>query len=150
LVKEVFYEKVPLMKEKHIAFRSYVSSKLPLIIANREYLKAILFILFDNAIKYTKPKGVITFTVKKTKPEKLLFIIEDTGIGIPTDEQKNIFSKFFRARNAVKVNPNGIGLGLFYVKMIVEKQKGKIWLRSEEGKGTKFYVTLPFANKKYE
>jgi len=93
---------------------------------------------------------VITFTVKKTKPEKLLFIIEDTGIGIPTDEQKNIFSKFFRARNAVKVNPNGIGLGLFYVKMIVEKQKGKIWLRSEEGKGTKFYVTLPFANKKYE
>ena len=72
-----------------------------------------------------------------------LVSVKDTGIGIPEDEQSKIFEKFFRARNAVKYQAEGIGLGLYITKNIIERHGGKIWFESIEDRGTTFYFTLP-------
>jgi two-component system sensor histidine kinase VicK len=69
--------------------------------------------------------------------------IKDCGLGIPEDHQNKIFSKFFRAKNAVLMDTEGSGLGLYIIKAIVESSKGKIWFTSEENKGTTFWFTLP-------
>ncbi|GEM_PF-5181421 len=75
--------------------------------------------------------------------ENILISVKDSGVGIPKDVQPQIFKKFFRAKNAAKLESEGTGLGLYVNKMLAEAIGGKIWFESEEGKGTTFYVTLP-------
>lgn len=98
--------------------------------------------LLSNAIKYNKPGGEAVFLIEKSD-DNLLISIRDTGIGIPKDGQKMVFSKFFRADNAVLTETEGTGLGLFVVKSFIEESGGKIWFESEENKGTAFFVELP-------
>ena len=98
--------------------------------------------LLNNALRYTPFKGKVTISLKCDIKE-IEFSIKDNGIGIPKDQEKEIFTKFFRAVNAKKVKPEGSGLGLFVVKKIVEAHKGKIWFETEENKGTTFYFILP-------
>jgi two-component system phosphate regulon sensor histidine kinase PhoR len=71
--------------------------------------------------------------------------IQDSGIGISRDAQKRLFEKFFRAENAYTVDTEGTGLGLYLVRLIVERLGGAIACESEEGRGTLFYFTLPLA-----
>ena len=73
----------------------------------------------------------------------MLVEISDTGIGIPVQEQKNVFDEFFRATNARRTERDGTGLGLSIVKHIVERHGGQISVDSEEGRGTTFRLTLP-------
>ncbi len=73
--------------------------------------------------------------------------MEDTGVGIPEDQQARVFSKFFRGANVVKMETEGTGLGLFIVKNVIEAHGGKIWFESEEGKGAKFHLTIPIKKK---
>jgi two-component system sensor histidine kinase VicK len=75
--------------------------------------------------------------------KKILFKVEDQGIGIANDQQKRVFSRFFRASNALKTETEGTGLGLFIAKNIIEAHGGEIWFESEEDRGTTFYFTLP-------
>lgn len=105
--------------------------------------------LVSNAIKYTPENGEINIKIKK-EGENALIVVKDTGYGIPKDAQSKIFTKFYRADNVRTQDPNGNGLGLYIVKAIVEKSKGKIWFESEEDKslpagrhGTTFFVSLP-------
>lgn len=98
--------------------------------------------LIENAIKYTKTGGRITIVVEP-KESSILVKISDTGIGIPQDAQQKVFSRFFRAQNAVREVTDGSGLGLFIVQRIVEKNHGRIWFESTEGTGTTFFVELP-------
>jgi len=105
-------------------------------------LKLVIENLMDNAIRYVKHEGRIEVRLEKKK-EKVLFSIKDNGIGIPKSEQKYIFQKFFRAKNAVKERTRGNGLGLYVCKTIINNLGGKIWFKSEEGKGTTFYFFLP-------
>jgi signal transduction histidine kinase len=69
--------------------------------------------------------------------------LRDSGIGIAKEDQSRIFSKFFRGAQAVRLETEGSGLGLFIVKNIIEAHGGKIWFDSEQGKGTTFYFTIP-------
>jgi len=69
--------------------------------------------------------------------------VADTGIGIPKEQHPRMFTKFFRAANAIRLETDGSGLGLFIAKNIIEKHGGKIWIESEEGKGTTVLFTLP-------
>jgi PAS domain S-box-containing protein len=102
--------------------------------------------LVENAIRYNKPGGEIKITLEE-KGKEIKFSIEDTGIGIPKDQQNRVFTKFFRAPNAMRIDTEGSGLGLYITKNIIEAHGGKIWFESEEGKGTTFYFTLPIAFK---
>ncbi len=115
---------------------------LPQAYVDPETMRAVLQNLLENAIKYTIDGGTIEIDVKK-EADKLVISIADNGIGIPKDQAKNVFVKFFRARNAIKRETDGSGLGLYISKTIVEKNGGTIWFDSVEGKGSTFYFTVP-------
>ncbi len=110
--------------------------------------KEKLAIVFDNilanAVKYTPPNGTISF--KSFRREKdIQFKISDSGIGIPKKDLDKVFSKFFRAKNAIGFETSGSGLGLYVAKNIIEKHGGTIELESEENRGTTFTITLPIS-----
>ena len=115
---------------------------LPKIFADSSQIKLVLENLIDNAIRYSKGGGKIEMWLQ-TKDRKIFFRIKDAGVGIPQDDQKFIFEKFFRAENILREQTRGSGLGLYIARSIVESSGGKIWFESEEGKGTSFYFTLP-------
>jgi signal transduction histidine kinase len=69
--------------------------------------------------------------------------VQDSGIGIPKDGQRRLFEKFYRAENALTVETEGTGLGLYLVRLVVEQSGGRIWCESEEGQGSTFVFTLP-------
>lgn len=136
----------PVMKHKRLSYSTELPSPVPLALGHKEHLTTALSIILDNAIKYTPIEGKITCKVEKRKDQKAVIIeISDTGIGIPKRACPQIFTKFFRAQNALSVRPNGSGLGLAYAKMLLERQNGEIWFNSEEGCGTTFFVSLPTA-----
>ena len=120
---------------------------LPQVIADREKLKIAIGNLLDNAIKYTSNGGDIKISLVN-KEKEIEAQVQDTGIGIPESKQKEIFSKFFRAENAMRMTPGGSGLGLFITKYIIEAHGGKIWFKSKEGEGTIFYFTIPIKGVK--
>ncbi len=120
------------------------AEKLPSLSIDKSQIKLIIENLIDNAICYSKKGGEINISVEY-KENRIYFSIKDSGIGIPKEEQKHIFDKFFRAKNSKEKNKKGIGLGLFIVKSIIEKEKGKVWFQSELGKGTTFFFYLPVA-----
>ena len=100
--------------------------------------------LLENAIRYNVDNGEVIVGVEKMKNEPFLEVsIKDTGIGIPEDELKKLFTKFFRAENALKSQTEGSGLGLYIARNVVRAHGGKIWVESHEGKGSTFYFTLP-------
>ena len=76
------------------------------------------------------------------------YSVKDSGIGIPENQQSQVFEKFFRADNAIKEIPEGSGLGLALVKSLVEGWGGKVWFESKEGAGTIFYFTVPIEGGK--
>lgn len=108
---------------------------------DRDFLQEILNNLIENAIKYT-PAGWITVNVK-ADDYNVQIIVEDTGIGIPRDETEHIFQKFYRVDNSDTREIGGTGLGLALVKQRVELMGGKIWVESEQGKGSRFIVMMP-------
>jgi signal transduction histidine kinase len=78
----------------------------------------------------------------------VVFSVKDNGIGVPEEEQKKLFERFYRASNAKAFKPGGSGLGLSIAKMLAEKIGGKISFESKENKGTTFYLRLPKVNDK--
>jgi len=115
----------------------------PMIDADKVHLTNIIYNLLDNAIKYTtEPPSIIISTRNTAKG--IVISIQDNGIGISKEIQKNIFSKFYRVPTGDIHNIKGFGLGLFYVKTITDAHHGFIKLESENGKGSRFDVYLPF------
>lgn len=96
--------------------------------------------LLSNAIKFTS-KGEIHFGFRE-KEDFVEFYVKDTGIGIPAERIATIFKRFGKVNDFVQ----GTGLGLTLCRMLVERMGGRIWLRSEEGQGSRFYFTLPLVN----
>ncbi|KAF0128409.1 MAG: PAS/PAC sensor hybrid histidine kinase [Bacteroidetes bacterium] len=118
-----------------------------IIMTDREKLYAILTNLVKNAIKYTK-EGAIEFGYhlkRSNETIELEFYVKDTGIGIPTDRQEAIFERFIQADIEDRMAYQGAGLGLAITKAYVEMLGGRIWVESEEGKGSIFYFTLPYS-----
>jgi len=115
---------------------------LPAILVDVEKITLAIQNLLDNALHYTPAGGKIIILLNYNNG-KIEFAISDTGIGIPKDQQERVFTKFFRASNAMKTDTEGSGLGLFIVKNIIEAHGGKVWFESEEGRGSTFYFNLP-------
>lgn len=104
-------------------------------------LREVITNLFDNAVKYTDA-GKITVALTGNN-EVVQFFIKDTGQGIPQEDIPHLFQKFYRVDNSATRTIGGTGLGLFICKRIVELYKGRIWVESEQGKGSTFYINLP-------
>jgi len=145
LVQSVINSYKDEIERKKIKFEfKKPEEKLPEVKIDVEKVRFVIENLFDNSIRYTYAGGTVTIFLKYNKENKEIeFSIRDTGMGIPKDQQKRIFTKFFRGANIIKVDTEGTGLGLFIAKNIIESHGGRIWFESEEGKGTIFYFTLP-------
>jgi len=143
LIKSVVQTFSKEIKKKKINFSlEFSDASLPKIMLDVDKMRMALENIIDNAVRYTLPGGKIAISVSVGKKE-IEVKIKDTGIGIPEDRQNKIFSKFFRAENAMKIETEGTGLGLFIAKYIVEAHDGRIWFESEPGKGSVFCLTLP-------
>ena len=142
LVEEVVKELSLTAKDKGIRI-SLKTPKRPVTLKTDSLIvKEVLANLIGNAIKYTPRKGIIKVTVQNQR-DKVLFSVQDTGLGIPTQSQDKIFRKFFRAQNVLQKETSGTGLGLYVVRGLVLVLHGKIWFKSEENTGSTFYVSLP-------
>lgn len=107
-----------------------------------ERLRWVIRNLLDNAIYYTPADGTISLTAT-TSGTGATIRVEDSGIGIPQSEQEHIFTKFYRASNAVRVKSKGNGLGLSIAKNIIEHHGGTLDFTSAENEGTTFTIQLP-------
>lgn len=121
--------------------REYEPKRLKLEI-DAHLLKMAMTNLVSNAVKYTPEKGTVTVSYLMIERE-LRIIVRDTGIGIPVDERKKLFTRFYRATNAQEEHVEGTGLGLYIVKQVAEKLKGDITFDSTLGQGSEFTLHLP-------
>jgi two-component system phosphate regulon sensor histidine kinase PhoR len=119
-------------------------AKNPMIKGDKLHLTNIFFNLLDNAVKYSNPKTPPKIKINTISENDIVKIeISDNGIGISKENQKKIFNKFFRVPTGNVHDVKGFGLGLSYVKRIMDEHKGHIAVKSELGKGTVFIITLP-------
>jgi signal transduction histidine kinase len=118
------------------------AESMPSCAGDPQRLAQVFDNLISNAIKFTPAGGRVTVRVGVRGSEATVEV-EDTGVGIPSDEQANLFDRFYRTARAERHQVQGVGLGLSIVKAIVESHGGAIRVSSEEGSGTTFSVTLP-------
>lgn len=117
--------------------------------ADRTHVQNVIYNLVDNAIKYSPEKPTIRiFTTDAT--DSLEICVQDNGIGISRENQKKVFEKLYRVPTGNIHDVKGFGLGLSYVKAIIEKHGGTVWVESDAGKGSRFYVRLPLKSQTQE
>ena len=135
-----------LLKDKGGILNTNLNASNYFINGNKDHITNIIINLMDNAIKYCDKKPNIKIETYNQKND-LIFTVSDNGIGMTPNVQKKIFDKFYRATSGNIHNIKGHGLGLSYVKKIVDLHKGKIILESKFGVGTNFIITLPLELK---
>jgi two-component system phosphate regulon sensor histidine kinase PhoR len=121
-----------------------LNSECPWIFVDEMHFTNVIFNLLDNAVKYKKPESELNLHVRTWDESGKLYIsIEDNGIGIKKENLKKIFDKFYRVHTGNLHDVKGFGLGLAYVKKIIQDHKGTIRAESELNVGTKFIIVLP-------
>ena len=128
--------------DKVVRFETSFSGTPLLVVADPVHIANCLSNLIENAVKYSGNEVCICIDAS-LKDNRLCMKIKDNGIGIPLQEQERVFEKFYRAQNIPDANLPGIGLGLSYVKLMVEAHGGNITLQSQLGKGTTFTIEIP-------
>jgi two-component system phosphate regulon sensor histidine kinase PhoR len=109
---------------------------------DRIHLVSVLFNMLDNALKYSNENPRINIRINGS-PEKLQLIVQDQGVGIPSEYHHKVFEKFFRVPTGNLHNTKGYGLGLSYVAHVVNKHHGNIKVESDLDKGSRFIINLP-------
>jgi signal transduction histidine kinase len=160
-LKELIDGSLVMFKEKamkhNIKLKAEIEKDVDTIIADERKIKQILFNLLSNAMKFTPDNGSVQVSARKVKnnspqpPLKLRggegelieITVEDTGIGISTEDQKRLFQPFQQLEAAITKKVAGTGLGLNLCKKFIELHGGKIWVESEVGKGSKFVFIIP-------
>jgi signal transduction histidine kinase len=136
--------------QKNISMGVEIPKDLPHAIeADQALLHQALYNLVENALKYTPDSGTVTIGLQCTA-DTLTFAIQDTGIGIPKSDLPRLFEKFYRGTNREALAKRGTGLGLAIVKSIAERHGGKVWVDSELGEGSIFYLLVPLAQPKQQ
>lgn len=130
------------LHEKHGSISCLLKASRHTVEADKLHLTNVLYNLIDNAIKYCKTSPQILIRTADGG-RNLLLEIEDNGIGISDDNQKRVFQKFYRVPTGNVHDVKGFGIGLNYVKSIIESHKGNIKLKSELGQGSTFKISLP-------
>lgn len=147
MISEVLTEQGGIAQQLGVDLVADTDASPTTVEADHEKLYQVMMNLANNAIKYSRKGGSVHvgYTLEKGETDATFVkvSVRDSGIGIPKPQQSQIFQKFFRASNAVASVATGTGLGLYYVKMVVEAHGGMIWFDSIPEKGTTFYFTLP-------
>ncbi len=123
-----------------------VPDNIPELLMDGERVGQVITNLVENAMKATPAGGAITVTAEVGDADVFVHV-SDTGVGIPSDQQQKIFSRFYRLENKSSKHGAHLGLGLSICQQIVEGHNGRIWVESEEGKGSRFSFTLPLVHK---
>lgn len=131
-------------ENKPITFSLEAARDLPRIYGDEERVRQMISNLVDNAYRYTPQDGKVTVHVHTLNGNDVQVDVQDTGVGVPLEDQERIFDRFFRGEDPLVLAAPGTGLGLAIVKQLVEMHSGRIWLESEgTGKGSTFSFTLP-------
>jgi PAS domain S-box-containing protein len=144
LTGDVLDDLTTLVREKGHTVTVDSTADLPDVTSDPQLLRQVVMNLLSNAIKYTPHGGRIGIRMELDGRD-LRWSIRDSGIGIPKASAARLFEKFFRADNVHTVDTEGTGLGLYLVRLIVERFGGTVTCESEEGRGTTFAFTLPRA-----
>jgi PAS domain S-box-containing protein len=131
--------------QKNIGLKVEAAPNLPAMIdADQALLHQGVYNLVENAIKYTPNGGQVTVSIR-TSNSDLVFEIRDNGIGISPSDLPRLFEKFYRGKQREARSQHGSGLGLAIVRSIAERHRGKVWVESELGKGSSFFLQVPIA-----
>jgi signal transduction histidine kinase len=149
IAQKAVADKVFIIEEKKISLTSKIPPEagFPEVNIDGDKIGLVLANMLDNAVKYTPTGGLIDFNLSQDQGA-IKIAIQDSGIGIPKSQRDRLFTKFFRADNAIGVQTDGTGLGLYMVKKIIDRHGGKIVVDSTEGKGTTFIITIPESTAK--
>ena len=144
-IKEVAEPFQFLSHKQHINLSTNTSEDKLISWFDHDALEKIINNLLSNAFKFTPKNGTIDINISKLE-QHIIIEVKDSGIGISNDKIDAIFERFYTKKDATKKNPEGIGIGLSFIKSLVELHQGSISVKSETGKGTNFIVRIP-ANK---
>jgi PAS domain S-box-containing protein len=128
------------IKSRHIKVQTNIAESLPALRANPIRLRQVLDNVVGNAIKYSGDDGEVKISIH-AEGDQIILQVSDNGPGIPIPDQAHIFDKFYRGHNMDK--QEGSGLGLAIVKSIVDAHQGRIWVESNLGQGSTFFIVLP-------
>lgn len=153
-MRAILQECRPVLRLRGLHLKTRFTPSLPVLQTDQKLLEIVFDNLVSNAVKYTPKSGTVTVVLegkrageraadRAVRRASVFLTVSDTGYGIPFHQQNQVFTKLFRADNVIGKETSGTGLGLYTTKAIVDQAGGEIWFRSEEGKGTAFYVLLP-------
>ncbi len=145
LIQEAMDAVFPAIEAREQSLRQQSEENLPDIWIDADMIRRVLINLLENAIKFTPVRGNIEIGAKR-HDEWLEIWVADDGIGISPEDRANIFEKFSRASNSVKVS--GLGIGLAFCRLAVNKHGGKIWIDRNYNKGTRFSLIIPIGKEK--
>ena len=131
------------LREKHLD--GQVTGDAAIVPIDRDRMQQVITNLVSNSIKYTNDGGTVRVIIEDTNDSGIIHV-EDSGIGIPQENLKRIFERFYRTDKSRNRKTGGAGIGLTIAKAIVQAHKGKLTVESEEGKGSRFTVVLPKAS----
>lgn len=128
------------LREKNLD--GQVAGDMSVVSVDRDRMQQVMTNLVSNAVEYSTDGGCVRVTVEDTEDSGIIRV-EDTGIGIPREDLKRIFERFYRTDKSRTRKTGGAGIGLAIVKTIVQAHRGTVTVESEAGKGSVFTVTLP-------
>jgi len=148
LIDSAVQQVASLAAEKHQTLTKEIAPDLPAFYGDEEKLRRTLINLLGNAIKFTPSGGRIAVSARR-EPEgsAMLFTVQDTGEGIPKEAFQRIFDKFGQVEERKAGRKMSTGLGLTFCKMVVEAHGGRIWVESELGQGSTFFVAIPISRE---
>ena len=147
MIKEIAETMQASADLKRIKIKIDIQGKIPDLLIDSERIKQVLMNLVDNAIKFSPDGSTINVKTRKEK-EDVLFEVQDFGRGIPKNEQKKIFERFYQVDSGIDRKFGGVGLGLTISKKIIDTYGGQISVDSTLGKGSSFKFTLPLKSTK--
>ncbi|MFC1907603.1 ATP-binding protein, partial [Chloroflexota bacterium] len=141
LLREIETEMVPVASRNGLSLSLELSSSLPVILADEKRMRQIILNLINNALKFTPSGGQITLRAKADS-KNLLVEVQDTGRGVSGKDQSLLFNPYQQIEDG-RFRYGGMGLGLALSKDLVELHGGKIWVKSQKGKGSTFSFSIP-------
>jgi len=144
VIQEVVADILPLAKASNVDIVLNVPKNIREVSADELRLRIVVQNIIDNAVKYIMGRGTVTVELYE-KDNVVTLKVSDTGVGIPEQDQKKIFEKFFRAENVKKLKTQGTGLGMFITRSYVVFMRGTLRMESAEGRGTTFWISFPVA-----